>query len=57
MFEYKIVAGSSSGQDDEPTINFLGEEGWELVAVTLERGDRAGTGRRMYFLKRKKSST
>lgn len=52
MFDYKIEPGSSTGQNDEPILKALGQEGWELVAVTIEKGEGVGAKRRMYFFKK-----
>ncbi|MFA5134424.1 MAG: hypothetical protein WC505_01395 [Patescibacteria group bacterium] len=51
-FEYKIEPGSSRGHDDTPFLNTNGKEGWELVSVSIEKGEGLGAKRRMYFFKR-----
>lgn len=34
-FEYKIVSSDDSDEDDETMLNELGDDGWELVGVTI----------------------
>ena len=33
-WEYKIIGLSYKGKENEPALNDLGNEGWELVSVT-----------------------
>lgn len=43
-WEYKTVRNSGPVQD--ATLNSLGQEGWELVAISADRGDHVAVLKR-----------
>lgn len=55
-FEYKIVIGEHRPEQDAPLLNELGEEGWEVIAVSVvpiqKRGEIFGNRKSCYLLKR-----
>lgn len=53
MWEYRIERPNGQASDDEmhQRLNYLGEQGWELVAVELVSNDRFGV---MIFKRPKK---
>jgi len=53
-FEYKIVSGSNEIKIavDEPMLNELGAQGWEIVGMYLGKGDVLMARAMLYWLKR-----
>jgi hypothetical protein len=48
-WEYKILSSLTS---DEQSLNQCGQQGWELVCMTTDLGERFGQQYCYYYLKR-----